>query len=140
MNLNGSMSTSAYNHHIMNKMLWMSRQLRNYNDNVSIINWGNAMAVLKSLLLNSPSSHHQARLQPLPQLTLSPGLKCTQTFLPSSRPAPTLNCLPVSSTNWLPAVTPLSVSGIKPHTSIQPTAKKKTTSLSSSRETTSPRP
>jgi len=124
MNLNVSMSTSAYNHHIMNKMLWMSRQLRNYNDNVSITNWGNAMTVLKSLLLQTPLSLHQTRLQ-APQLTISPGLKCTQTFLPSPRPAPILNCLPASSTNWLPAVIPLAVTEITPHTSIQPTVVKR---------------
>ena len=40
----------AYNHHIINKMLWMSRQLRNCNDNVTICNWAHAMSLLKSLL------------------------------------------------------------------------------------------
>jgi len=125
MNFNQSTSTSAYNHHIMNKMLWMSRQLQKYNDNVSIINWVNAMTVLKSLLLPSPLSHLQTRLQPQLQLTLSPGLKCTQTILPSPRPAPILNCLPISSTNSLATAAPLAVTEIKPQTSTQPIALKR---------------
>ena len=43
--------TAAYNHHIMNKMLWMSRNLRNFNDTVSISNWAHTMTILKNLLL-----------------------------------------------------------------------------------------
>ena len=44
-------SSEAYNRHIMNKMLWMSRNLRNFNDTVSISNWAHTMAILKNLLL-----------------------------------------------------------------------------------------
>ena len=121
MNFNQSTSTSAYNHHIMNKMLWMSRQLRNYNDNVSIINWGNAMTVLKSLLLPSTLSHLQIRPDPQLQLTVSPGLKCTQTILPTPRPVPILNCLPATSTNLSPTAVPPAVTEIKPQTCTQPT-------------------
>ena len=44
-------SKLAYNRHIMNKMLWMSRNLRNFNDTVSISNWAQTMAILKNLLL-----------------------------------------------------------------------------------------
>ena len=35
----------------MNKMLWMSRNLRNCNDIISICNWAHSMAILKNLLL-----------------------------------------------------------------------------------------
>ena len=44
-------SSAAYNRHIMNKMLWMSRKLRNFNDTVSISNWAHTMSILKNLLL-----------------------------------------------------------------------------------------
>ena len=46
-----SNSSAAYNRHIMNKMLWMSRNLRNFNDTVSISNWAHTMSILKNLLL-----------------------------------------------------------------------------------------
>ena len=36
---------------IMNKYLWMSRQLRNFNEAGSIINWANAMHLVKCLLI-----------------------------------------------------------------------------------------
>merc|ERR1719233_2777215 len=78
----------------MNKMLWMSRQLRNHNDNVSISNWAKTMTVLKSLLLTSTSSLHQTEPMPSAQLTLSTALGCTWTILPSSPPLPTRNCTP----------------------------------------------
>ena len=38
---------------VMNKYLWMGRQLRNFNDAGSIINWANAMNMVKGLLLKS---------------------------------------------------------------------------------------
>ena len=44
-------SSEAYNRHIMNKMLWMSRNLRKFNDTVSISNWAHTMSILKNLLL-----------------------------------------------------------------------------------------
>ena len=36
---------------VMNKYIWMSRQLRNFNDVGSIIHWANAMIYVKNLLL-----------------------------------------------------------------------------------------
>ena len=44
-------ASEAYNRHIMNKMAWMSRNLRNFNDTVSISNWAHTMSILKNLLL-----------------------------------------------------------------------------------------
>ena len=35
----------------MSKMLWMSRNLRDFNDTVSISNWGHTMSILKNLIL-----------------------------------------------------------------------------------------
>ena len=58
----------AYNHHIINKMLWMSRQLRNCNDNVTVCNWAHAMSMLKSLLLPSSPYHHNIIPQQQPSL------------------------------------------------------------------------
>ena len=37
---------------VMNKYIWMSRQLRNINDVGSIINWANAMLLVKGLLFD----------------------------------------------------------------------------------------
>ena len=45
-----STATNA-NSYIMNKYCWMSRQLRNFNDSNSIIQWANAMLSVKNLLL-----------------------------------------------------------------------------------------
>ena len=61
---------------VMNKYLWMSRQLRNFNDVGSIINWANAMLLVKGLLLDPlPASPVFANEQPssqpsLPQRTI----------------------------------------------------------------------
>ena len=42
---------------VMNKYVWMSRQLRNFNDVGSIVHWANAMIYVKNLLLEpSPSA------------------------------------------------------------------------------------
>ena len=59
-------SSPAYNRHIMNKMLWMSRNLRNCNDITSICNWAHTMAILKNLLLPPlpPTSLNMPRPSP----------------------------------------------------------------------------
>ena len=60
-------SSAAYNRHIMNKMLWMSRNLRNFNDTVSISNWAHTMSILKNLLLPPlPPPAPQINRQPPP--------------------------------------------------------------------------
>ena len=46
-----TMSGSLSNKHVLNKYLWMSHQLRHFNDAASIINWSNAMFFVKRLLL-----------------------------------------------------------------------------------------
>ena len=37
---------------VMNKYIWMCRQLRNFNDAISIVNWANATMHVKALLLD----------------------------------------------------------------------------------------
>ena len=82
-----SCTTTAFNHHVMNKMLWMSRQLRNYNDNVSIIQWANAIATLKNLLLPTPISHNQTNGESSQLLlSISSTSNCTHTIKPSPMP------------------------------------------------------
>ena len=53
---------------VMNKFLWMSHQLRNFNDIGSIITWANAMLHVKSLLLDplpaTPVTANQQQLSP----------------------------------------------------------------------------
>ena len=46
-----SRSTALSNKLVTNKYLWMAHQLRHFNDVVSIINWSNAMTLVKGLLL-----------------------------------------------------------------------------------------
>ena len=82
-----SCANAAFNHHVMNKMIWMSRQLRNYNDNVSIIQWANAIATLKNLLLPTPISHKQTNAESSQLLlTISNTTNCTHTINPSPMP------------------------------------------------------
>ena len=66
-------SSAAYNRHIMNKMLWMSRKLRNFNDTVSISNWAHTMSILKNLLLPSlpPPAPQIIRQPPPTQVNIS---------------------------------------------------------------------
>ena len=45
-----SSSTSLTNKLVLNKYLWMAHQLRHFNDVGSIINWSNAMQLVKGLL------------------------------------------------------------------------------------------
>ena len=53
---------------VMNKYIWMSRQLRNFNDVGSITNWANAMLLVKGLLLDPvparPTRINQTPSQP----------------------------------------------------------------------------
>ena len=49
-------STDLSNAIVMNKYVWMSRQLRNFNDIGAIVGWANAMLYVKSLLLEPSAS------------------------------------------------------------------------------------
>ena len=75
---------------VMNKYIWMSRQLRNINDVGSIINWTNAMLLVKSLLFDpvpissAADTLQSALLRTTPQLT-------TQNMFNSQRPHPELS-------------------------------------------------
>ena len=77
-------SSAVYNHHVMNKMLWMSRQLRNFNDNASIISLAHAMSTIKNLLLPSLPTDQQSRRQlSKPPLTISNSTTCTWNISPT---------------------------------------------------------
>ena len=92
-------SSAVYNHHVMNKMLWMSRQLRNFNDNASIINWAHAMSTLKNLLLPSLPTDEQSRHQlSKPPLTISNSTTCTWNISPTKLPSFANNS---ASSEWL---------------------------------------
>ena len=47
-----SSSPSSANQLLLNKFCWMARQLRNFNDSSSIMQWSTAMMSVKNLLLN----------------------------------------------------------------------------------------
>ena len=50
---------------VINKYVWMGRQLRNFNNIVSIMNWENAMILVKSLLLEiQPEPQSSTNTQP----------------------------------------------------------------------------
>ena len=72
-------SSAAYNHHIMNKMLWMSRNLRNFNDTTSISNWAHTMSILKNLLLPPlpPAPQNKPRPSPTQVNILEPARSIT---------------------------------------------------------------
>ena len=91
-----SRSASLSNKLVMNKYLWMSHQLRHFNDVASIINWSNAMILVKGLLFeplsaaptpNNPIPRSAPHPQSQPKFTISNPLKST-TNIP---PVPTSN-------------------------------------------------
>ena len=67
-----SYTSAAYNRHIMNKMLWMSRNLRNLNDTLSINSWAHTMSILKSLILPPLPSAPENIPQPSPTQAIIP--------------------------------------------------------------------
>ena len=106
-------SSAEYNRRIMNKMLWMSRQLRNFNDNVNIGNWVHAMSMLKSLLLPLSALDHQSLPEPLQsQAIISHPTKwsitppTTISFLPAKK-KPLIQSPPRCS-NFEPQAVPLT--------------------------------
>ena len=94
-----SSGTNA-NGYILNKYCWMSRQLRNFNDSNSIIQWSNATLSVKKLLLQPPEADIQfpstlptkaanTFSNTHPALTISrPGLT---SYLPAAEPCHTLS-------------------------------------------------
>ena len=109
---------------VMNKYLWMGRQLRNFNDAGSIINWANAMNMVKGLLLKS---NDVSSLPAHPAPT-------SRTPIPSSHSPPQLHrstdnkniCSPTTSHCTL------SIRSITPPTTICFQPKKKSLNPSSS--------
>ena len=89
-----SSATNA-NSYILNKYSWMSRQLRNFNDSNSIIQWSNAMLSVKKLLLQPQEADFQF-LSTLPT-------KAANTI---SNNHPELTISRPGLTNWLPAAEP----------------------------------
>ena len=70
---------------VMNKYLWMSRHLRNFNDAGSIINWANAMLLVKSLLIDPlpTRSHLERSITPPSTICFQPSEKKTLKKSPS---------------------------------------------------------
>jgi len=65
----------------------MSRQLRNYSNDISIVHWANSMANLKNLLLPADLPHQEPNYNsPQPMLSISWSTNCTHTIKP--RPSP----------------------------------------------------
>ena len=76
-----SCSVNISNKLVMNKYVWMGRQLRYFNDAGSIMNWANAMCLVKGLLLEpKPEPQVSANSQPP-----------SPSFLPSQHRFSTIN-------------------------------------------------
>ena len=133
------------NSYILNKYCWMSRQLRNFNDCNSIIQWSNAMLSVKNLLLHPQeadslfptilSTNSANTSNTHPALTIS-RLGST-TFLPAAEPCHTFSR--TWNADFLPQPpSPLSIYtsrelSIPPHTppddSLNPPSKRRKTTL-----------
>ena len=88
-------SATNVNGYILNKYFWMSRQLRNFNDSNSIIQWTNAMLSVKKLLLQP----HEADIQ-------FPSTLPTKAANNFSNTHPALTISRPDLTSYLPAVEP----------------------------------
>ena len=126
-----SRTTCLANKAVLNKYLWMSRQLRNFNDAGSIMNWAHAMSLVKSLLLETPPNapvhaNRQPSSQP-PALDLYPTNNQQRSQTDRSITLPTTICFkptkrllsqsPVSCSNYPPSKpSPLTI-----YTHCQPT-------------------
>ena len=64
-------SARTYNHNLLRKLIWMSRQLGRYNDPQSIIYWSNAIIAVKNLLFASPGHPSVVEGQPPAALTIT---------------------------------------------------------------------
>ena len=95
-----SCSATRANSIIMNKYLWMCRQLRNFNDINSLIAWSHAMNCVKNLLLQSLPARLVKELQ-IPahssNLRSGPVMNQTNTILrPTISPQSTMNFPPTT--------------------------------------------
>ena len=90
-----SRSVALSNKLVMNKYLWMSHQLRHFNDVGSIINWSNAMNLVKGLLFEPLST------APTPTSSILPSVRH-----PPSQPLFSISNPHISSINIPPV--PLS--------------------------------
>ena len=121
-------STGHANQILMNKYCWMAKQMRNFNDRNSIIQWSNAMMFVKNLLLDHQDtySHHSPTTikgslgNPLQVYSVSK--PTTLSFQPLSKPYCILTPSSTPSVNFAPhKPSPLSLH--HPYRlSIQPTS------------------
>ena len=141
---------------LLNKFCWMARQLRNFNDSNSIIQWSNAMMSVKNLILNhqetssyhssnpskgSYSKSHNVYSVSLPTtLSYPPTKKRQRVLTPSSTPS--LNIAPQQSPNLtIHHLRRLSVHPVSTLNNIQMSrGKKRKTTLPPHVDCTSPTP
>ena len=88
-------SAGNANSYILNKFCWMSRQLRNFNDCNSILQWSNAMLSVKNLLLQPQETYIQ-----------SPSILPTKSAITVSNTHTALTISRRGSTSYLPAAVP----------------------------------
>ena len=107
-----SRSASLSNKLVMNKYLWMSHQLRHFNDVASIINWSNAMTLVKGLLLE-PLPAAPTPIKPIP--ASAPRPQSQPLFLISNPYKSTTNIPPVPTSNHdARSITPPTTISFKP--------------------------
>ena len=97
-------SVTLSNTVVLNKYLWMGRQLRNFNDVGSIINWANAMSMVKGLLLKPKNvSSLPAHSAPAPRTPIpSPHLPSPQQTTTPLRSLSTRSITPLSTICFKP--------------------------------------
>ena len=99
------LSAVNYKSHISNKLVWMSRQLRHFNDPVSIIHWANAIRSVKDLLLTPVAKASTGRksfsIDPIPS-GLSKAVNNSQSILPFTVTPSVSTSLNASSTTIMP--------------------------------------
>ena len=99
------LSAVNYKNHISNKLVWMSRQLRHFNDPVSIIHWANAMRSGQDLLLipvaKASTGRKSFSIDPIPS-GLSKAVNNSQNILPFTVTPSVSTSLNASSTTIMP--------------------------------------
>ena len=99
-----------YNQRLMKKLLWMAGQLGGFNDSVSITNWANSMALIKNLLMTSPTDstiYHAPYLESTVSLNRT-NPSCISNYFPAQ---PTMSINSGVSLNLIPS--PPSTSSCK---------------------------
>ena len=99
---------------VMNKYIWMCRQLRNFNDTISIVNWANATLHVKALLLDDEhaSQAHLHSSTTINQQSYDPDCSITSPTTICFQPTP----------NQRPSATYIQ-QGNDPHRSLTPPTK-----------------